>query len=359
MMVMAFQSSPIFSLPRARLECSVFRFMRPLGVLPASYYHGEVRREATEAARGREFRSHSRKSSSNAQTTAIDSAVGMVNLTTTLAHASGEWIASDRPVCPVAETANPHRMRAALTYARRYAPFALVGIAGEDDLDAPDICAPAPATGPLGGARTAGSAEAAGTDRPATGRGTDGPAGGLQLPARSHGNGARRGAKPSSPPVLSSAQSAALRDRLLVEIAALPSEDSATTGRSGRWWPKISSPPPTRGCWRLSNWDCPRSCRPNAPGRPSAVGLGVHLRLPAMTRSERALVRMMSVFQLPAVIATRRTFAMSPTSPASSVAASHPTRITYATCSRGPWVARRATSSRCRSVESIIDWYTA
>ena len=31
----AFQSSPIFSLPRARLECSVFRFMRPLGVLRA------------------------------------------------------------------------------------------------------------------------------------------------------------------------------------------------------------------------------------------------------------------------------------------------------------------------------------
>src|SRR6266481_5686350 len=126
MMVMAFQSSPIFSLPRARFECSVFRFMRPLGVLPASYYHGEVRREATEAARGREFRSHSR--------TAIDSAVGMVNLTTMLAHASGEWIASDGPVCPVAETANPHRMGAALTYARRYALFTLVGIAGEDDL---------------------------------------------------------------------------------------------------------------------------------------------------------------------------------------------------------------------------------
>src|SRR6266540_5201348 len=32
MMVMAFQSSPIFSLPRARLECSevIFRFMRSL-----------------------------------------------------------------------------------------------------------------------------------------------------------------------------------------------------------------------------------------------------------------------------------------------------------------------------------------
>src|SRR6266446_4144389 len=37
------------------------------------------------------------------QTTAIDQAAGMVNLTTMLAHASGEWIASDWPVCPVAE----------------------------------------------------------------------------------------------------------------------------------------------------------------------------------------------------------------------------------------------------------------
>ena len=30
-------------------------------------------------------------------------------------------------------------MGAALTYARRYALFTLVGIAGEDDLDAPDL----------------------------------------------------------------------------------------------------------------------------------------------------------------------------------------------------------------------------
>jgi len=43
--------------------------------------------------------------------------------------------------------ATPHRMGAALTYARRYALFALVGIAGEDDLDAPDILSePAPDT---------------------------------------------------------------------------------------------------------------------------------------------------------------------------------------------------------------------
>src|SRR5205807_7932497 len=55
------------------------------------------------------------------QTTAVDQAAGLVNLTTMLAHASGEWIASDWPVCPIAEMANPHRMGAALTYARRYA----------------------------------------------------------------------------------------------------------------------------------------------------------------------------------------------------------------------------------------------
>jgi len=73
------------------------------------------------------------------QTTAIDQATGQIRLTTLLAHASGEWISSDWPVCPISETATPHRMGAALTYARRYALFALVGIAGEDDLDAPDI----------------------------------------------------------------------------------------------------------------------------------------------------------------------------------------------------------------------------
>src|ERR1700692_2016298 len=76
------------------------------------------------------------------QTTAIDQAAGVVNLTTTLAHASGEWIASDWPVCAIAETATPHRMGAALTYARRYGLFTLVGIAGEDDLDALDLATP-------------------------------------------------------------------------------------------------------------------------------------------------------------------------------------------------------------------------
>ena len=78
------------------------------------------------------------------QTTAVDQAAGIINLTTVLAHSSGEWIASDWPVCSIAETERPHRMGAALTYARRYALFTLVGIAGEDDLDAPDLIGPGP-----------------------------------------------------------------------------------------------------------------------------------------------------------------------------------------------------------------------
>jgi hypothetical protein len=72
------------------------------------------------------------------QTTAIDRDAGLVRLTTVLAHSSGEWLSSEWPVCPIADTASPQRMGAALTYARRYGLFTLVGIAGEDDVDAPD-----------------------------------------------------------------------------------------------------------------------------------------------------------------------------------------------------------------------------
>src|SRR5258708_17979988 len=70
------------------------------------------------------------------QTTAIDRDSGLIQLTTVLAHSSGEWVSSDWPVRPVSETAGPHRMGAALTYARRYALVTLVGIAGEEDLHA-------------------------------------------------------------------------------------------------------------------------------------------------------------------------------------------------------------------------------
>jgi ERF superfamily len=73
------------------------------------------------------------------QSTALDKDTGLVRLHTMLAHSSGEWLSSEWPVCPIGDTASPQRMGAALTYARRYALFTLVGIAGEDDLDAPDL----------------------------------------------------------------------------------------------------------------------------------------------------------------------------------------------------------------------------
>jgi hypothetical protein len=152
------------------------------------------------------------------QTTAIDPAAGMVNLTTMLAHASGEWIASDWPVCPVAETANPQRMGAALTYARRYALFTLVGIAGEDDLDAPDLddaaCSPPPSA-------SAASAASRGS-RPGNGR--------YSVPARTGGNGiAATASKGEPPPVVDREQSTVLRDRLLKALATVTSTDMAET----------------------------------------------------------------------------------------------------------------------------------
>src|SRR5258708_34281948 len=73
------------------------------------------------------------------QTTAIDREAGLIQLTTVLAHSSGEWMSSDWPVCQIGDATTPQRMGAALTYARRYALFTLVGIAGEDDLDSPDL----------------------------------------------------------------------------------------------------------------------------------------------------------------------------------------------------------------------------
>jgi hypothetical protein len=78
------------------------------------------------------------------QATDLDPASGWVELTTLLVHGSGEWIATRWPVCPGETCSDPKLMGAALTYARRYSLFALVGLAGEDDLDAPELKRPAP-----------------------------------------------------------------------------------------------------------------------------------------------------------------------------------------------------------------------
>src|SRR5262252_5980170 len=147
------------------------------------------------------------------QTTSIDETVGIVRLSTVLAHASGEWIASDWPVCPIAETERPQRMGAALTYARRYSLFTLVGIAGEDDLDAPDLMEPNPEIEKLrGNSKTASNA----------GRQT---APDRRLPGR--GGRANKSGSASLQSELSAALSASLRVELLRQIEGLSSADQA------------------------------------------------------------------------------------------------------------------------------------
>ncbi len=145
------------------------------------------------------------------QTTAIDQTTGIVNLTTVLAHASGEWIASDWPVCAISETATPHRMGAALTYARRYSLFALVGIAGEDDLDAPDRTMPttqADEKSNVGG----------------KGRLNGGHSNPVQKATR---HGTQKNRSNPAKPILGAEASAELRDLLLGELAKLNSGDEA------------------------------------------------------------------------------------------------------------------------------------
>jgi hypothetical protein len=143
------------------------------------------------------------------QTTAIDKDAGLLRLTTVLAHSSGEWISSEWPVCAIADIASAQRMGAALTYARRYALFTLVGIAGEDDLDAPDLDAdPKPAVklrryDPRN--QSGGQAEVA------------------EGPGCSGGKSSRASARP----VLAPEQSAILRERLLEELVAIGSLDEA------------------------------------------------------------------------------------------------------------------------------------
>jgi len=124
------------------------------------------------------------------QTTALDQ--GQIMLTTLLIHASGEWVSSLWPVCPAAEP-SAQLKGAALTYARRYALFTLVGIAGEDDLDAPELIPVAEQPRP---------------EQP--------------LPARAKGG---RGPSPRRP-MLSANESAGLRDRLVQEIAASASDEA-------------------------------------------------------------------------------------------------------------------------------------
>jgi hypothetical protein len=152
------------------------------------------------------------------QTTAIDKEAGLIRLTTTLAHSSGEWLSSEWPVCPISETAAPRRMGAALTYARRYALFTLVGIAGEDDLDAPDLAEGAKADA-LNKGRAADKDSIAARLRPVA-------AAQKKTPATLVLTRKEKAARPAWT-VLGPDQSAALRERLLADLGQLQSADDA------------------------------------------------------------------------------------------------------------------------------------
>jgi len=149
------------------------------------------------------------------QTTAIDQAAQAVSLTTVLAHSSGEWIASDWPVCALSEMATPRRMGAALTYARRYALFTLVGIAGEEDVDAPDLAGqPSEKSGRAANGSDAGKTNGSG-------------------PETFGSFSAKRKVWSPPNPALDPKNSADLRDQLLGELAGLASQEEATAWAQG------------------------------------------------------------------------------------------------------------------------------
>jgi hypothetical protein len=170
------------------------------------------------------------------QATEIDNEAGLIRLTTMLAHSSGEWLSSQWPVCPINETGVPRRMGAALTYARRYALFTLVGIAGEDDLDAPDLDLKAGAPAKDGDPNDGDAAQAtiAQADRTAGPQertaATFQPA--LRIPSNNavtvRASNARKDAVPRpARAVLSADESATLRDQLIADLNRLRSSEEA------------------------------------------------------------------------------------------------------------------------------------
>jgi hypothetical protein len=147
------------------------------------------------------------------QTTGIDRDAGLVRLTTVLAHSSGEWVSSDWPVCAIGDIAAPHGMGAALTYARRYALFTLAGIAGEDDLDAPDLPLSVKDSG-TGGRSHAERMNGGSEDRNTSSH-------------RATRSGPADRKRQDLTSVLSVHESKSIRDKLVEEIAVLDSAEGA------------------------------------------------------------------------------------------------------------------------------------
>jgi hypothetical protein len=289
------------------------------------------------------------------QTTAIDSEAGLVRLTTVLAHSSGEWISSEWPVCPVSETATPHRMGAALTYARRYALFTLVGIAGEDDLDAPD-------TGPVRETHGNGSITAGPPASQAQANGSD------LLPAIKAGNGfSRRPLPRRSRPVLPPTESAAVREKLIGELGQLTSAEQLTTWAYRQMAIKntlivddaraveeafrprleLAARSETIAAQTMDGHGTPDPAGPSAPVPARTDAATSNASVVASTRASLRLANRDG-------IAIKRISSSSPCKPASSVAGSLRTPTTLGSRNPARSVARSATSLRSRSAGPTI-----
>ena len=266
------------------------------------------------------------------QTTAIDPEAGLIRLTTLLAHSSGEWVSSDWPVCSVGETAAPHKMGAALTYARRYALFTLVGIAGEDDADAPDLTGHQLSSGALELSRpskTNGHMDAAPADQ-----------------VRPAGRGSPRKIKIiMTPAELPPEQSAVVRDRLMVRLKASHRSTPLLAGRARALRPRTASQP-----------QMPSSLRAHLPpGYPNCTPMVPASRQPPKSRQLRQFQDYMSglrstprsvsaraFFRLPSRvgIAIKSICDLLPNSRVWFAGGNIPIPTTWASCSHVRWVAK-------------------
>jgi len=260
-----------------------------------------------------------------------------------LAHASGEWIASDWPVCAIADMATPQRMGAALTYARRYALFTLVGIAGEDDLDAPDLCEGPPSLLPSA------------VDRSFKPKGTP-------------GNGHGRGGRKSESITLDPEQSAALREKLLAQVGnitsadlaaawareALTAKNSLTTADA-----KLVEDAFERRLSELPSSDAAAPSNDESSVSQSARPQGTAPAEGTAPDQAQGIDKSILTVAAPRVIATGSTCAMSPSRRVSCAAASPPTPTISGSRSPVPSAARSVMSSPSRSVEGITGRHIA
>ena len=298
------------------------------------------------------------------QTTAIDKEAGLIRLTTTLAHSSGEWLSSEWPVCAISETAAPRRMGAALTYARRYALFTLVGIAGEDDLDAPDLAE---------GAKSATPSEQ-GTAQPTK----DGVAAPICDVRDSRGQGRPRRWLPPKPrsssalrgPFWRPEQSAALREQSDCRHRPFQSADEAADWVHRNLAAKNTLIAADADCveagfrerlaaiepaerWRQEDTAWLRRRRSASPARSPLHSMDAKRAAPDHPARKPLAYAAAASWRRPFACATRSTASSSPPSPASSAAARRPTRIIFASPSPARSAERSATNTRSPSAGSI------